>query len=514
MYLCRFLDELNAKIQKDHRENSTLPKITKPPRQDKDDGNDKNQKGKSKKQLGDMDEKVNKGKEKKDRKEEEKMEKKGKQPSKLSKTIQNKSESLVSTKESNTLGTNLIEFTTRALVGIKSKPGKATGAELIQEPDICKSAKTFSSDSSEGTKTGTGLRDDNTVAAKPKQGKCVSPEPRQDYLKNTKNTKDTDCTHLRSSYPDTAVPSETEKNMMGMWRSSKSEPSQGFWKSRSNLNTNVLKFSQSSTTDYPNVSSHASLDSAVNQTGTSLALQEHQLSSNDSNEVTNITIPSVTKPCKIISTLEHQSFFTVPKSLKVSDNEDKEDLTFSVSIGASTTSLVIQTSKVSGSSSKEQKNNHSETESGGSHSKSLIGEPQENLESFSNHTKPTATVALKTLKTAFYIEARKKSDNPGKNDTTNIPGTVDLTSIPSTATPDHRALTRGFVLHNMDSAALNEFVHHSYPPPPPSSTPVLLPPPSTPLLPPSSVISTNSPPISNHLTLGMGFHPVNHNLRY
>lgn len=493
MYLYRFLDELNAKIQKDHRENSTLSKITKTPRQDKDDRNDKNQKGKNKKQLG-------------DRKEEEKMEKtKGQQPLKLSKTIRNSTETLITTKQSKTIGAKVTDNTTSVSVGIKSRTGKATGAKLIKEPDISKTIC-----SSESTGTGTGLKGNNTVAAKPKHGKAVSPEPRLEFLKITNNTKDTDSIDLCSSYSDTAMPSETEKNLMDIWGSSKMEPSQGFWKSWSNLNTNIP---QSSSTGHPNVSSssQASLESTVEQTGISLPLQACQQSSNDHVEVATIT--SVTKPCNTITTLEHQSIITIPKALKVSDNEDREDLVLCLSIGATTTSLVNQTLKIFRSSSNEQKNN-SETESDGYHSKSFISEPQENLGSFSNHTKTTATVTLKSQKRTFHMEARKKSGNPGRNDTTNILSISDLTSVPSTVTPDQRALTRSFVVHNMDTAALNECAQRSYPPPPPSSTPVLLPLASTPLMPPSSVVSINSPPISNHLNLGLGFHPVNHNHRY
>ncbi|XP_070711270.1 cyclin-dependent kinase-like 4 [Pempheris klunzingeri] len=63
----RVLDELNAKIQKEHRENSTLPKIAKTSRQEKDEGDEKNRRGKDKKQSEDMVEKVNKEKERKDK---------------------------------------------------------------------------------------------------------------------------------------------------------------------------------------------------------------------------------------------------------------------------------------------------------------------------------------------------------------------------------------------------------------------------------------------------------------
>lgn len=486
MYLYRFLEELNAKIQKDHRENSTLPKLTKNPRQDKDDGNDKNQKRKNKKQLG-------------DRKEEEKMEKtKGQQPLNFSKTIRNSTESLMTTKQSKTLAAKVTDNTTRASVGIKHRTGKATGAELIKEPDI---SKTICSDLSESTGTETDLKGNNIVAAKPKHGKVASPEPRHDYLKMTNKTKEAD--KLCSSFSETAVPSETEKKQIDIWRTSKMEPSQWFGKSWSNLNTNPKP--QTSFTDHTNVSpsSQASLESNVEQTGISLPLQVCQQSSNDHIEVTTITIPSFTKPCNTFTNLEHQSIITMPS---------RENLDISLSIDATTTSLVNQISKIFGSLSNEQKNN-SETESDGYHSKSLISQPHGNLGSFSNHSKPTAAT-VRSQKTTFHLEAKKMSGNLERNDTTNIRSITDLTSVPSTATADQRVMTRSFVIHNMDTESLNECAKHSDPPPPPSSTPVLLPLPSTPLIPPSSVVSSNSPPITSYLNLGLGFHPVNQNLRY
>uniref|UniRef100_A0A8C6K8Z4 Cyclin-dependent kinase-like 2 n=1 Tax=Nothobranchius furzeri TaxID=105023 RepID=A0A8C6K8Z4_NOTFU len=76
----RFLEQLNAKIQKEHIENSTLPKITRSPGQERSKVDEKNSRGKDKKHPEDMDEKVNKDKI-------EKM--KGKQPSQVSKHIHN-----------------------------------------------------------------------------------------------------------------------------------------------------------------------------------------------------------------------------------------------------------------------------------------------------------------------------------------------------------------------------------------------------------------------------------------
>ncbi|XP_042368204.1 cyclin-dependent kinase-like 3 [Plectropomus leopardus] len=219
----RFLDELNVKIQKDHRENSTLPKITKTPRRERGEGDDKNRKSKDKSQPEDVNDKVTKERE---RKEEDKMEKtKGKQPLKISKTIRNPSEPSVSVKQSKTLG--------------KGKPGKATGLDLRKEPEIPKSTKTLISDSLEATKTATDLKE------------VASPETKEVILK----TRDSG---LYSSYSENFASGVT----------SKLEPSQDSGKRSNNLNTKVPRLSKNSTTDHPNRSStpKASLKSEIHHT--------------------------------------------------------------------------------------------------------------------------------------------------------------------------------------------------------------------------------------------------------
>ncbi|KAK5893143.1 hypothetical protein CgunFtcFv8_006042 [Champsocephalus gunnari] len=158
----RFVDELNAKIQKDHRENSKLPKITKTPRRERNEGDDGNRRSKEKKQTEDLDER---GNEEKERKEEEKMEKtKGKQPSKLSKTIRNPSEPLIPTKQSKTLGAKIdnVPKTT-----VKSKAGRVTVGDQRKEQEAAKSTKTFTLDSLD-------RKDNNTLGAK--QGQVASLE--------------------------------------------------------------------------------------------------------------------------------------------------------------------------------------------------------------------------------------------------------------------------------------------------------------------------------------------------
>ncbi|XP_058479748.1 cyclin-dependent kinase-like 3 [Solea solea] len=188
----RFLNELNAKIQKDHRENSTLPKITKTPKHGRDNATVE---------------------EKKDKKEEEKVEKrKTKQPKpKLLKTVQNTPEMLGSTKQSKILGGKVADNAAREADNIKV----TTGAGSSKKLKTCKSVKPLTSNSShQGIKTVTGLKDKNTLTSKSRDGQAV-------------------------------------KTVMGIDRSSTSKPSQEDVK-----NWNNRKLSKNSNTDHPNVSSY------------------------------------------------------------------------------------------------------------------------------------------------------------------------------------------------------------------------------------------------------------------
>uniref|UniRef100_A0A3B4ZY42 Cyclin-dependent kinase-like 2 n=1 Tax=Stegastes partitus TaxID=144197 RepID=A0A3B4ZY42_9TELE len=285
IFLClyRFLDELNAKIQKDHRENSTLPKITKNLRQEREDSDEKNHRDKHKKQPEDMDEKFNK----------EKTEKtKGKQPSKVLKTIRNTSEPLIAIKQPKTIGSKGIHNAVQS--PMKSKPGKTTGGELRKGCEISKSTKTSMSETSDATKTVTSLKENNRVAAKPKHEKVMSPGQIEDSLKNI---KDKDC---RAS--DNTKSSATEVNKVEICRSPKSEPSQEFGKSWNKTNTKVPKLPKGSTTDHANVisSPKVSLESAVDQTDTNMTLELSQPPSSHHTEV-------ATKPCKTSTTSERQT---------------------------------------------------------------------------------------------------------------------------------------------------------------------------------------------------------------
>ncbi|XP_056299314.1 cyclin-dependent kinase-like 2 isoform X1 [Pseudoliparis swirei] len=318
----RFLDELNAKIQKDHRENSTFPKITKTRRRERSEGDDKRQGSKDKKQPEAVDEKVNR-------------ETKGKQPLKLSKTIRNTSEPLKATKQVKTLGAKTINNAAKTTAAMKGKPGKTT--ELRKEPQLFKSTKTLTSDSLEVAKTATDLKDDDAVAAESEHGKGASPEPRQDHLK-TMDSKDRDSSGMHSSFSDCIVSSVTERNVEGIRRSSKSEPSQDFGKNHSN--SKVPNLSQSSHPDRslsPNASMKSTIDrtethltqnmgkrstseylegasAAVtsklansDQLETSVTGKASQPSSDDHLEVATPTVPSGSKPCRTTVSSVHRS---------------------------------------------------------------------------------------------------------------------------------------------------------------------------------------------------------------
>ncbi|XP_072232868.1 uncharacterized protein [Leuresthes tenuis] len=587
----RFLDELNAKIQKEHRENSTLPKIIKTPKQEKDDGEEKICRSKDKKMPEDMDEKAHK----------EKIEKiKGKQPLKMSKTIHNISEPVMS-KQSKTVGNKCLHNAGQSSIAMKSKPGKATGAELRKEAETSKSTKALLSESDPSDKKKI------PVAAKNEHKSAASPEPRKDHLKNI---KDTDYSGL-----------DAEKNSRKLGTIPKSEPSHEFGKScrdTQKSSSKVPKLSKNSTTHGQNLnlSSKAAFESTVDRSGIILAPSKSTPNSSPKTNMSTSTLPTTplrtltsdfseepatvftdTSPahntvallkgianslvsktgctskalskdkeltededmkkgtvCLMMATgnpslmtqalgggLKSSEFSltctglqrtkiasedrmtststlnektsvgtTVLKAPKISKKE--EDLVFPLSIMPSSKPLINQTVKAAGRSGGEKGNSSSDFESD---AKSLkVPKHKQKLTkpgSFRNHMRTGGT--LKTPKTILGPDTKRKSDNPESNDKTNRSNMADMTLATSA---DHKALTRSFVLHNMDVTDLKEFdfnVSESStlpPPPPPSSTPLLLHPSSTSLISSLSVVNSAA---NDHLRWGAGFHPGTHNLR-
>ncbi|XP_043954588.1 cyclin-dependent kinase-like 5 [Gambusia affinis] len=215
----RFLNELNTKIQKDQRENSTLPKIpmTLP---EKDKGEDKNSKTKDKKQSEETEEKVNKDKTEKT---------KGKQPCKLSKSIHTTNEYIM-TKQPKTFGNKDVYHTEQ----FSMKPEKSPGSEL-KEFDMLKSTKICVSDSSDVTKKAVSLKKKTSVATKPKNEPDVSIDSTKDYLQKA---KDIDYSDL-----------DKEKTMKLFGESSKSETNEEFVRNSSNPSLKVCKLSKLSISD-------------------------------------------------------------------------------------------------------------------------------------------------------------------------------------------------------------------------------------------------------------------------
>lgn len=258
LHLHRFLDELNAKIQTEHKENSTFPKITKAPGQEMDKGDEKTCQGKDKKQPEDKEEEVNK----------DKMEKtKAKHLSKLSKTNRNTTESLMST-QPKTFGNRGFHNTLQN--PIKIKPEKPFGAELKRELEISKSTKSLNYKSADENETAVNLKKKNFIAVKRKQ-KTVPPDPRKDLLQNV---KDLDCCG-----PD------HEKNMMKNRSFFKPELSQEFAKSWSNPTLKVPKRSNNSESDSQSLCSSpkTSLELDVNP--------KHRSSQNSSNDYSVVSVP-------------------------------------------------------------------------------------------------------------------------------------------------------------------------------------------------------------------------------
>lgn len=235
--LNRVLEELNAKIQKDHRENSTLPKIAKTPRPEVNEGDIKVQKAKDKKQSRDTEGKMNKEQDKRSKdREEEKIQKVN--PSNPTKIIGTTSENPFPAKLSKGLGSKTVDNTAKATTAV-SKAGKATHTELRNGAEYLKITKTRTSDSLETFKT--QLKDNNPVSAVPKCGKVVSPQPVECHSKH-KDTKDGDSTCLDSS-------------VMEVTSLSKSDPSQDLGRSSNSLNPKESKVFKRLTSDFPNLGS-------------------------------------------------------------------------------------------------------------------------------------------------------------------------------------------------------------------------------------------------------------------
>ncbi|XP_074555010.1 uncharacterized protein LOC141811056 [Halichoeres trimaculatus] len=276
----RFLDELNVKIQKEHRENSTLPKIARAQRREKDDGDAKTGRGKDKKQH---EEKSSKEKEKVDK--EDKLPKtKGKQPSKP-KNIRNTSEPTMSTKQSKTTTAKIIDSPAKPSKNnheksMRCKAAKTTGAEVRKDPE---NPKPQSSDPSEASSMTTG----NLVD--------VTPKKTQEKTINL---------------PNKHVSSEAERSVMEKQKSPKFEASRDCGESRNTSNPKILSDIDTVNTLSP------SLKAFTDQTETESAQETSQMSRPEYPKATELSNRDLTvqaaevagtsvSPCKMTTSSKH-----------------------------------------------------------------------------------------------------------------------------------------------------------------------------------------------------------------
>lgn len=484
------MDELNAEIQRYHRENSTLPTLSKAPRQDRDE--EDHLRGTDATIPEDVEE-VLKDKEKKT---------KGKKPSKSSKSIRNTSEPLRSTKpKSKTLGAKINDIAAKRTATMKSKPGKA-GVDLREEPEVSRTRRLTSGSSED-------LDKDQTTADPPEDGDLENMGTR--YSGGLYSS----CSHTTRSKENT-VKSKP-------WRSSYSEPSRDFRRRCNEADGN--KLSQSSTTRYQNWSSSpkASVDgtddpviTAVTKTPSDPnSLPETRpldlpARSTDHLEVpktgkskssktrsssifkpTNGSTGAFDKPSKVLpADREHAEGLNTTRNKQQSCKNIRQDQqsTSTIPPGSRRSSLLREVPKASTlvETSFPKTPNVSDKENADDSGVS-VSVNQTSL--VSRRPSDAWRTNSRPADHKTFTEVRKKSDTTG------------LSIIAGTSnTPSHTA-----DLHELDSRD-----NKASSPPPPCSSPLLPPPSSTPLIPWLSAVTTNSPAASDHLRLP----PQTHSFRY
>lgn len=206
--LNRVLEELNAKIQKDHRENSTLPKIVKTLRPEVNAVEVKIHKAKGKKQVKDMAEKNNKEKDMHNKdKEEEKIQKTN--PSNPTRNIGTTSENHTSTKLSKGLGMKSVDNSVKATATLKITSGNPPRVELRKNDEYFTStaASNCTADSLQILKTRQRGKTPQSVLTQ--HMKVDSPHPVECHSRH-RNTKDRDSICLYSSVIEMMPPSQSD----------------------------------------------------------------------------------------------------------------------------------------------------------------------------------------------------------------------------------------------------------------------------------------------------------------
>ncbi|XP_028330614.1 cyclin-dependent kinase-like 3 isoform X2 [Gouania willdenowi] len=520
----RFLEELNAKIQRAQRENSTLPKINKTPRLEKEETNEPNHKGKNKKPLDNMDvdtDKVDKTK--------------GKPPTKISKCNRNTSEPLTSTKPFDNVGRKIQGQS--FISWKKSKEKSSSRGGLRKDIGI---SKTPVSDAPKQTKLAHAAKDNPTEAAISKHAQRVTPENLKDkdcdstdhtgldgseknFIRTTKSEQELEksCSNKKVFKNSQSVqlvtkPTNTSKHQGDKTKTTTGEtrlnspnvlptspkPSKTVFSfnPKPYKNTMCLPMTSSLTPDlhsqshtafqepivlqkgfsYPTMSKLTLASMAPSKDGLSIKTKHKTLKSNllieeatNSLQITKVssshykekTVSAEQRLSLTEIVTESQRAFTSDKTapLKPSDKENQTDINHSES---ATTAFHEESNKEKSSNSSHLAFVVKTLKA--HHPKPLFGETKIKSGSFSEHIGTTMTP-----------NDHKATNLPQKGDAKN--NTADLKCL----TPELKISTIGIVCPIVDAADLNEFELKGPPPspppppPPPSSSPLLLPPTST-----------------------------------
>lgn len=203
--LGRVLEELNAKIHKDQREISTLPKIVKTPRPKVNAVDVKSQRAKGKKQFKDT---AGKSIEEIDMQSKDKEEEKRQKvnPSNQPKNIGTISENHISTKFSTGVGKKSVNNAIKGTVTMKNKSGNATYVELRTDVENFTSTENCTSDALETLKTHPDYRNAQSVLTQ--HLKAVSSHPHDCHSRH-RNIKKRNSIRSYSSVTKLKPPSQS-----------------------------------------------------------------------------------------------------------------------------------------------------------------------------------------------------------------------------------------------------------------------------------------------------------------
>lgn len=260
--LDRVLEELNAKIQKDQRENSTLPNIVKTPRPELSAVDVKIRKTKSKKQFKDLAGTNTKEKDVQSKdKEEERIPKIN--PPNSPKSIGTTPGHQFHTKPQKGFGTKSVENSVNTTAAMKNKPGWPASVELREEDEFRTPTKNCTTDPSETLRTHPEDRSSQSLLTQ--HGRVVPPHPVERHSRQ-RNMKDRDSIGFHSS-------------VIEMMSPSKSDSSQDSGRTLNTFDPKHSKVFKRLTSDFPKTCFKGNIktsDTKVKQVIGKCSLQEHK----------------------------------------------------------------------------------------------------------------------------------------------------------------------------------------------------------------------------------------------